>query len=60
MKLDSSAHGHKQFKSWIDKDALDQTLWSGVCEKGVLGKALLPGEQGLRETEVIGPDLAGC
>ncbi len=25
-----------------------------------LGKALLPGEQGRRETEVIGPDLAGC
>ncbi len=24
-----------------------------------LGKALLPGEQGLRETEVVGPDLAG-
>jgi len=23
------------------------------------GKALLPGEQGLRETEVVGPDLAG-
>lgn len=25
-----------------------------------LGKALLPGKQGLRETEVMGPDLAGC
>jgi len=24
-----------------------------------LGKALLPGEQGLRETEVVGPVLAG-
>ena len=59
VKLDSPRLSHKKFNGG-ECDYPGIYFKAYASGSGAQGKALLPGEQCLRETEVVGPDLAGC